>query len=220
MLHPCETLYRIAGNGNTYGTTPGTCRITSKQASGIPFNKWVRDTFTDHAHLKPGDIISNEALFCFDEASELIRNLTGKEKPQRFRSYSHIIAAGKWHILTKANKREIYALITSGSCEIVCLSDSGQRHLFFKHRTGFWQLEDAFIVPDIETLKYLHACFASLLNLGFSQTEIISGNYFGHRIMKSGSENWKHFENQIKPHRGKQIFNFTSWIMYNNQPEP
>lgn len=215
-MHPCEQLYAIAGNGITYGNTPGTCRITGKLSTGLPFNKWVKDTFTDHAFLKPGNIISNEALFCFDEKSEVIQKITGREKEQKFRTYSHIIANDKWHIFTKANKREIYDLLISESCHIVCLSDSGQKHLFFKHRPGFWQLEDMFVVPDIETMKFLHLQFSELLQSGFSQTEIIIGNYIGYRIVKAGLKAWQSLENSIKPYRGKQIFNFTAWIMYNH----
>lgn len=219
-LHPCELLYSIAANNKIYGTVSGTCRITGKEATGIPYTTWVKDTFTDHAFLKPGDIISNEALFSFEERSVEIQTLLKKEVGQKFRNYSHIIAANTWYPLTKANKREMYQLITSGTCQVVCLSDSGQKHLFFKHRTGFWQLEDQFIIPDIDTLKYLHARFGQLLDLGFSQTEIITGNYIGYRIMKAGMAAWKTLENEIKPLRGTLIFNFTSWIMYNNNQSP
>jgi hypothetical protein len=219
-LHPCELLYEVAAIKKTYGTVPGVCRITGKESTGLPFKTWVRDTFTDHAYLKPGDIISNEALFCFDESSEVIQKLTDRDKPQRFRTYSHIIANNAWHIYTKANKREMYQLITSGTCQVVCLSDSGQKHLYFKHRTGFWQLEDQFIVPDIDTLKFLHSRFGELLDVGFSQTEIITGNYIGYRVMKAGLQAWKTIEDQIKPLRGTLIFNFTAWIMYNNPQNP
>lgn len=214
--HPCELLYSIAAKNKIYGTVPGICRITGKEATGIPYSTWVKDTFTDHAFLKPGNIISNEALFSFEERSVEIQTMLNRPAGQKFRNYSHIIANNTWYPLTKANKREMYQLITSGTCQVVCLSDSGQKHLFFKHRTGFWQLENQFIVPDIDTLKYLHQQFSELLDMGFSQTEIITGNYIGYRVMKAGLQIWKTTEDQIKPHRGTLIFNFTAWIMYNN----
>jgi hypothetical protein len=216
LYHPCELLYRIAAKNKIYGNVPGTCRITGKESTGIPYPTWVKDTFTDHAWLKPGNIVSNEALFSFEERSVEIQKMLNKEAGQKFRNYSHIIAGNIWYPLTKANKREMYQLITSGTCQVVCLSDSGQKHLYFKHRTGFWQLEDQFIVPDIDTLKFLHQRFSELLELGFSQTEIITGNYIGYRVMKAGLQAWKTIEDQIKPHRGTLIFNFTAWIMYNN----
>ena len=61
--------------------------LPGKEGVGINFAKWVRDTFNDHDSLFPGTIISNEALFCFDESSEIIQKKTGREKPQRFRTY-------------------------------------------------------------------------------------------------------------------------------------
>jgi len=46
MKHPCEIMYQFS-NGKIYGTTRGICRITGKQSIGVPFEKWVKDTFTD-----------------------------------------------------------------------------------------------------------------------------------------------------------------------------
>ena len=79
-LHPCERIYHAGASGKIFGDVPGICRITGKPSKGLPFNKWVRDTFTDHGSLKPGSIISNEALFCFEEASEIVMKRAGKEK--------------------------------------------------------------------------------------------------------------------------------------------
>lgn len=87
MDHTCELVYRIGGNNIKYGAQKGICRITGKESIGISFNEWVKDTFTDHSSLFPGTIISNEALFCFDECSDIVMVQSGKEKPQRFRTY-------------------------------------------------------------------------------------------------------------------------------------
>jgi hypothetical protein len=212
--HPCELIYAIGAQGKVYGDTTGTCRITGKVSRGVVFNKWVKDTFTDHAWLKPGDIISNEALFCFDEQSEILQQKTAREKAQRFRTYSHIIdASGAWHCLTKANKKLIFDLICNGA-PLVCLTDSGQKHLLFKHRNGMWQLDDIFLIPDLETLKFLHEKMMSLIRLGFSQAEVISGNYLQYRIQKAGMDIWRETENILKRYRGIQIFNFTAWLLY------
>jgi len=40
----------------------------------------VRKTFNDHDFLFPGTIISNEALFCFDESSEIVKEKSVKVK--------------------------------------------------------------------------------------------------------------------------------------------
>jgi hypothetical protein len=213
-MHPCERIYLIGANGIIYGNEPGICRITGKQSTGILFKNWVRDTFTDHSYLLPGNIISNEALFCFDESSELLMKLTGREKPQRFRTYSHIVSDGKWHIFTKADKATVYDLIVSGNCELVCLAESGQKHILFKHKNRMWQVEEMQIMPDIPLLQILHENMQNLLNIGFSQAEIITGNYIGYRIMKAGIPAWAAYEENLKPHRKTQIFNFSTWMMH------
>lgn len=213
QMHPCELIYSAGAEGKIYGNTPGICRITGKESTGVPFWNWIKDTFTDHAWLKPGTIISNEALFCFDELSTIIQTKTGREKHQKFRTYSHLIdASGNWHCLTKADKKLIYRLIIEGAT-LVCLTDSGQKHLLFKHRPSMWQLDDLFIIPDIETLSFLHGKMMFLLSLGFSQAEIISGNYLQYRIHQAGLETWKETEDILKLYRGIQIFNFTAWLL-------
>jgi len=212
--HPCELIYNTDGSQKIYGSTPGICRITGKPSTGMPFKSWVKKTFTDFAYLKPGDIISNQAAFCFDEASDIVMRRAGKEKLQRFRTYSHIIdKQGNWHCCTKADKQLIYKLITEGA-SLVCLTDSGQKHILFKHKPGMWQLDDMYIMPDIETFRFLHSNMCALLDLHFSQTEVISGNYLQYRIMKAGLPAWKKLEDTIKPYRGIPLFNFTAWLLF------
>jgi len=216
-LHPCERIYAIAADGKIYGIESGICRITGKLSAGTNFRKWVRDTFTDHAYLKPGSIISNEAQFCFDESSEIVMRQSGKDKPQRFRTYSHLIDdEGKWHCVTKADKRLIYKLIAGGA-SLVCLTDSGQKHLLFKHRPGMWQLDDLFVFPDIDRFIELHRNMCQLLDLEFSQTEVITGRYLQYRIIKCGIDRWKPIEEILKPYRGTPFFNFTSWLLFTNK---
>lgn len=212
-MHPCEIIYKIGADNKQYGNESGICRITGKESSGMPFNKWVKPTFTDIGYLLPGNIISNEAAFCFDEASEIVQQKTGKEKLQRFRTYSHIVHNGQWHCLTKANKKEIYEHIISGA-ELVCLTDSGQKHILFKHKPGMWQLDEMYIIPDIDLLKHLHTTMCDLMRIGFSQSEILSGLYNSGRIMKSGVKEWKELEDKIKVHRGSQIMEFAGWMLF------
>lgn len=212
-MHPCQLIYSIGAAGKVYGTEPGICRITGEQSTGLLFNKWLRDTFTDHASLKPGTIISNEAMFCFDEASEIVQRQSGKDKLQRFRTYSHIVCDGKWYCVTKANKQLIFDLICRGA-ELVCLTDSGQKHVLFKHRTGLWQLDDIFITPDIDLLKQLHTQMCELMKLGFSQGEIISGNYNSYRIQKAGLQAWRELDILLKVYRGTRIMEFAGWMLF------
>jgi len=213
MLHPCIQIYKIGANDLKYGIEPGTCRITGLKSEGLIFEKWVSKTFNDWAYLKPGNIISNEAIFCFDEFSELIRQKTGKENPQRFRTYSHIIHEGKWYCLTKADKEKIFNLICTGA-EMVCLSESGQKHLLFKHKPGMWQLEEMFLIPDLDLLKFLHKQMCTLMKLGFSQGEILSGKYNSSRILKAGLKAWDEIEDTLKIHRGTKMMEFTGFMLF------
>lgn len=210
-----EIIYAIGGEKTLYGNTHGICRITGKESIGLPFDKWVKDTFTDIQSLNPGTIISNEAAFCFDESSSIIQKKTGKDKPQRFRTYSHIVAKGQWFVLTKADKPLMLDIIVNRNPDVVCLSESGQKHLVFKNIPGLWQVENHIIPPDIATLTLLHNTFSELLSLGFSQGEAISGNYNHYRIVKAGVSHWKHNEDILAAYRGKSIFYFTSFLIFN-----
>ncbi len=212
-MHSCEIIYKIGANSKRYGETPGICRITGKESTGLLFHNWVKPTFTDQAYLKPGTIISNEALFCFDEKSEIVQKKTGKDKLQRFRTYSHIVYKGKWYCKTKADKEEIYNMIINGA-ELVCLTDSGQKHVLFKHKPGMWQLDEMFVMPDISALKSLHSNMRGLMALGFSQKEIITGNYIQYRIQKAGLQAWLKAEKKIRKQRGTKLFNLASWMLF------
>lgn len=212
-MNPCILLSNIVEIPQK-GTSKGICRITGIESFGFPFSDWVKDTFTDQSYLHSGTIISNEALFCFDEASTLIQRITNKDKPQRFRNYSHIISEGKWHLFTKADKKAMFELISTKECELVCIAESGQKHIFFKNQVGLWQLEEKHIYPDKEKLLYIHNILQKLYELGFTQEEIISGNYPQNKIFKIGFAEWNNLENQLKKERGTAFFNFTAFFMY------
>jgi hypothetical protein len=54
----------------------------------------------------------------------------------------------------------------------------------------------------------------ALLDLGFSQAEVISGNYLQYRILRAGLPVWKQLEDSIKNYRGIPLFNFASWLLF------
>lgn len=200
------------------GQIDGICRITGTQSKGVFFDKWVKDTFNDSSFLFKGNIISNEALFCFDEASELIMQKTGKDKPQRFRTYSHIITKNNdWLCLTKADKKQIATLIKTDNIKVLCLTDTGQKHIFFKHKIGFWQLDETFIQPNIPLFEQLHSDMLALINIGFGQEQIKTGNYNHSTILKVGLEVWQELESKLSKFRGEPIFDLAAWLMYNEK---
>jgi hypothetical protein len=210
-MHPCEIIYRFSG-GTIYGEIEGTCRVLGKPAKGLKFDKWVRNTFTDLVSLYPGDIISNEALFCFDEASDIIMKKAGKDKPQRFRNYTHIVADDTWHLLTKGNKQEIYKLLVETEPEVCVISDSGQKHLLFKHKCGTWQFEDIHILPDVGKLKFIKETIDILLEGGFSKTEINSGLYNQFKILNFTIEEWRRLDALIATYRRSAIFDLALFL--------
>lgn len=213
--HPCEIIYSLSSRP-VYGSHEGICRITGKPGKGIPFKKFVKPTFTDHAYLYPGDIVSNEALFCFDEASAEVQAKVGKDKLQRFRTYSHMVYKGQWFCLTKADKKRIFDMICDGA-ELVCLTDTGQKHILFKHKTGMWQLDELYITPDVTLLQHLHSTMRELMGAGFTQTAIIHGEYNTAFIIKNGFQIWKRCEDILKHHRGTPMFDFASWMLFTDK---
>lgn len=255
-MHICETVYKISGTNQVYGNVPGICKITGKESTGLLFEDWVKDGFTEFGNLKPGTIISNEALFCFDEQSLILAKKTNKffgtkedvyknnelkilawqkknktsELPppekigyikttdgyaclQRFRTYSHIIKGQDWYCLTKADKEQIFNLICAGA-EIVSITETGQKHIFFKHRPGMWQLDDLFITPNIPEFIKIHTLLCDMMRLGFSQSEAIIGNYIQNRVELSGLQKWKLIEDELKKYRGTALFTFASWMLF------
>ncbi len=205
MKHPCEIVTDCLSVKPVYGNLKGTCRITGKPGEGILFEKWVKDTFTDYQYLYPGDIISNEALFCFEEKSELLKSMTGREKVQRFRTYSHFVVDGIWYPLTKADKAKMWDLLFK-SPELAVISDSGQKHLVMKAVPGKWQLEETIIDPDPNTLRGLQKLIARLNAEIFSIDEIRSGEYASHRIWNFGINKWRKIEDKLKQYRGQRVF--------------
>lgn len=201
--HACFYIYSLS-NRPIYGNVEGFCRITGQQSQGVVFEKWVRDTFTDLGFLHPGNIISNEAMFCFEEGSEYLKQLTGKDKPQRFRNYSHFVVNGKWHIKDKGQKEDMLKLMLSNP-EICVIAESGQRHLLFKHKPRTWQLEDVTMQPDRQLFILLHYRI-NQLSEAFSNDEISSAQYQQHRIVKFGLKRWFDLETIIKLYRGSAMF--------------
>jgi len=213
-MHPCEIVYNAANTFIQYGDTQGVCCITGKVGIGHPFKKWVKDTFTNLDVLYQGEIISNEAIFCFEEKSELIQSKTGRDKPQKFRSYCHIVTnENQWICLTKADKQKIVCILQQ-SPMLVCLTDSGQKHVLFKNKPPFWQLDDSHVMPNIVDFNFLHSTMMELLELGFSQTEIKTGKYYHSRILSVGISLWQNLEDKISQRRGEPIFDFAAWLMY------
>jgi hypothetical protein len=196
-----------------------TCRFCGCEADGRPFNDWVRPTFTDHDKLLPGDIVCRDCLFWFDEKSELLAEIVGKDKPQRMRNYSHFIVDGEWLPLSKASKREMATLLLGTPFpQLAAIAESGQKHIAFRatwnppRATAGWvQFEEQrlFVYPPelaqlLDTVETLHA--------SFSKAEIGTGNYKQYRIRKFCLEEWRRLESRIAQVRGSLLFKLALFL--------
>lgn len=209
----CELLYAAANASIIYGDVEGTCRITGKtNKKGVPFEKWVRDTFTDQSYLHEGTIICNEALFCFEEASTLIQGMRGKDKPQRFRTYSHFVCDGKWYCFGKDQKAEMLPLLFDYRTTVAVIADSGQKHLVFKYKAGTWKFEEQNIPINRPLLAELHSIMYDMGQV-FSVDEIATGNYQQHRIMQYGIDKWSEHEEILQHHRGSALLNLALFFI-------
>jgi len=205
--HCCEYIYYCSSKP-VYGQQRGVCVVTGKESTGIKFDDWVRNTFTDYALLKKGDIVSNEALFCFDEQSEEIAKKVGKDKPQRFRNYSHFVFENNWVALGKDKKEEMLDLLLSKSLDVCIIAESGQRHLFLRAVPGLWLFEDRLIQPDVFLFHEILKVVGKLADV-LSVEEIRTGVYQSDKIKKVDKEYIDVFFDllqQASEHRGSAMF--------------
>jgi hypothetical protein len=52
------------------GSAIGICRTCGEPGTGLPFEEWVRPTFTDRSRLTIGEIICHARQFCFTDQNE------------------------------------------------------------------------------------------------------------------------------------------------------
>lgn len=71
-------IYATAGAPPMPGHQAGRCRVCGLDGSGEPFRQWVRDTFTDHDKLYPGQVICHACQFTMQEASPTMAEKVGK----------------------------------------------------------------------------------------------------------------------------------------------
>lgn len=150
-MNATRILYQAAGSPPATLTHHGACRMCGGDGDGIAFDAWVRDTFTNHDQLLPGDIICGPCQFAFAQDSRLLQERTGKDKPQRMQNYSHVVLRGQWYPLHKGQKVKLLSLLRQ-SPELVAIGVSGQKHIVFRARPGWWQVEEQCVAPNLPAL--------------------------------------------------------------------
>jgi hypothetical protein len=210
-------LYSAAGSPDYPGDAHGVCRTCGLDGEGLPFAKWVKPTFTDHDKLTAGEIICRACQFCFDDhVAELTRRV-GKDKLQRMRNYSHFVVGGEWTPLSKGDKRRMRELLFADP-DVAVIAVSGQKHIIFRARPGWWQIEEqsrrpfprelAAVLDPVETLY-----------AGFAKAEIETGRYSQARILKFGFPRWRELDAAIKPLRGTPALELALFLAQREEDE-
>jgi hypothetical protein len=172
---------------------------------GEKFEDWVKPTFTDWGLLQDGTIVCDACLFCFIDKNAQLAARVGKAEPQRFRNYSHFVTRdGAWVPLTKGNKPEMLDILLH-TPQVAVIADSGQKHIAFRGKPGWWQFEELAMRPSPAVLLMLRDLMVNALAV-FSKAEIESGRYGFSRIEKFGVVAYQEFEGAVKTYRGSPVF--------------
>ena len=188
----------------------GICAMCGCEGTGVTFADWVRPSFMDYDKLKLGTITCQACAFCCEDGSVLLQEKLGRDKPQRMRNYSHFVIDSEWAVYHKGQKREILHMLRR-SPDVAVIALSGQKHILFRARPGWWQIEEQALLPCLSTLERLVAIVEDILAF-FSKTEIESGYYAQSRVMKCGVARWKAAEDELKRGRGSLVFQLAVWL--------
>jgi len=204
-------LWEAAGKPPGKGDIEGVCRVCGRRDTGLSFNRWVRPTFTDFDKLQPGTVICQACQFSFAECSELLARRVGKEKPQRMRNYSHFIVNSEWLPLGKGDKTQMADVLLNRDWQVAIIAQSGQKHIIFRAIPGRVQFEEQQV--DFDRADYA-ALLANVeaLYAGFSKSQIGSGNYAQHRVMRFGIAKWDRLERRVAPVRGASLFDLALFL--------
>lgn len=204
MTTPTHQIYGAAGRPQMPGELRGSCIACGLHGVGVASQEWIKDTFMDHDKIHPGEIVCHACLFCFEDHNQALTERTGKEKLQRMRNYSHFVVDGQWYPLSKGQKAAMRELLQQRPT-VAIIALSGQKHLIFRARSGWWQIEEQRIWPQPDLVERLLGPVEALYRAGASKAEIESGQYSQKTIMKNGLNQWREAELQLRPYRGGAV---------------
>jgi len=216
-MSTASLLWQAAGTPTYDESHAGICRACGESGRGLLFDGWVKDTFTDHNRLLPGDILCAACQFTFDDAQPLLTQRTGKDKPQRMRNYSHFVVGGKWLPLSKGQKREMLACLRRNPTAAV-IATSGQKHIIFRAQAGWWQVEEQGLLPNLRSMDANLALVEPLYAV-FSKEEIDSGRYQQKRMMEFGLAKFLQIETALKAWRGSVYFDLALFLAQKEEIE-
>lgn len=222
-----QLLYCAAGHTLSGGT--GQCWLCGGTAyEAVTVAEWMKPTFNDapSARGRAEDGVCVACVWATQFQSEELQRKVGKEKLQNFRTYSHFVAGGQWHALTKAQKREMTALLLDehGLPEVAIVAESGQKHLTFKARTNPPGQSAGWILFEATHIWLEQAAFRALLdhiqalyNARYSKDAILSGSYKFYP--DSDLALWRLHETAIKALRGQPTFTLAVYLAQLAQKE-
>jgi len=218
FLTASQLIWKAAGSPAMKSGASGYCCLCGAQSRGMPFASWVKDAFMDFDKLKSGSIVCEACQFTTDDQSVILQKKLRRDKPQRMRNYSHFVCKGQWWAFHKGQKRQMEAFLV-GLAEVAVVATSGQKHLVFRAKPGTWQIEEQHMLPAPAKLIEIHTHVERLLPF-FSKTEIESGQYAQHRILKCGLQQWKNHEDELKRARGSLVFQLAVWLSQKEDDGP
>lgn len=208
---PSLLLWSAAGSPPMSGVVSGHCRLCGSDGIGQEFSAWIKDTFTNHDLLFPGEVICHACQFCCTDANIPLQERLGKDKPQRMRNYSHFVVDGEWQPLSKGDKRRMADLLMQEPT-VVVIADSGQKHIIFRARCGWWQFEEQKLTPCPALLGELLSVIEPIYQAGASKAEIESGVYSVKSIQKIGKDTYRTAEKYLRVRRGGLPFQLAIFL--------
>jgi len=198
-----------------------------------PISAIIRPTFTDSSVAR-GDADAGICVACawfMSEQREDLRDWLGKDKLQKPRNYSHFLVDGAWHVLSKAQKRQMSALLTGEYLpEVAIVAVSGQKHLAFKARlnpppernarVGHVLFEEQQLWLNLDDFTPLFSDVNALYQAGYSKTSILSGQYTFYK--DSDVDLWRTIEPRLKRARGSATFAlavYLAWLSDESESE-
>lgn len=144
---------------------------------------------------------------------------TGRDKLQCFRNYSHFIVNGEWLPLTKGDKRRMRELLLSEPFpELAAVAESGQKHIVFRARrnepggrAGWVQFEEDALWLEPDELAALLTDIEALY-VGFTKSEIETGQYAQCHVLKFGFDAWRALEARVAPTRPGLLFKLALFL--------
>jgi hypothetical protein len=182
-----QIIYKAAGYALD-NPADGKCYLCGGIAyASTPIKAVIKPTFNDF-NAAQGDMSAGVCSACawtMTQPNPDVQAKTGKDKPQKFRTYSHLVKDGVWGVYSKGQKADMLAALLDGIMPEVCIvSESGQKHLAFKAQAnpagqsvGWVQFEEQRFELDLAEFIPLQARIQALYDAGFTKEGIETGNY-------------------------------------------